>query len=229
MVRPSILFVGKHPWFFAVGLAGLVSVFPVLDLWTSGLFFNHSTANWTPRSNFMQFARSGVPPLIIGALLFCLVLWLAGKILRQQFWDMSGREAGFLLLTILLGPGLVVESILKVYSGRARPRDIAVFGGEDPFTPAIWLAEACSRNCSFVSGHAALAFWVTAFAFLFPVGRRRPILLMGIVCGLLMGLVRMAEGAHFLSDILFAGIIVVGINTYVAKLMLSNRNANDGA
>ncbi|MGB1876225.1 MAG: phosphatase PAP2 family protein [Rhodospirillaceae bacterium] len=226
-MRPSILFLGKHPWFFALGFAGLVSVFPVLDLWASGLFFNHSTSIWTPRSNLMQFARSGVPPLIIGALLFCLVLWLAGKILGQQFWDMSGRKAGFLLLTILLGPGLIVESLLKVYSGRARPRDITVFGGEEPFTPAIWLAESCSRNCSFVSGHAALAFWVTAFAFLFPVGQRRPLLVMGVVFGLLMGLARMAEGAHFLSDILFAGIIVVGINTYMAKLMLSNENARE--
>jgi membrane-associated phospholipid phosphatase len=42
-----------------------------------------------------------------------------------------------------------------------------------------------------------------------------------------MGLARMAEGAHFLSDILFAGIIVVGINTYMAKLMLSNENARE--
>ncbi len=78
-----------------------------------------------------------------------------------------------------------------------------------------------------MSGHAALAFWVTAFAFLFPVGQRRPLLVMGVVFGLLMGLARMAEGAHFLSDILFAGIIVVGINTYMAKLMLSNENARE--
>ena len=147
--------------------------------------------------------------------------------LGQSFWDITGRKAGFLLVTILLGPGLIVESFLKVYSGRARPRDIVAFGGDDPFTPAIWLAESCSRNCSFVSGHAALAFWVTAFAFLLPSGQRTILLVGGIVLGLLMGLARMAEGAHFLSDIIFAGLIVVGLNTYAAKLMLDRTSADE--
>ncbi|NKB45542.1 MAG: phosphatase PAP2 family protein [Alphaproteobacteria bacterium] len=210
----------------------MVSLFPEIDLWASALFFDRATMEWVSRSNLMQFARSGMPPLIIGALLFCLVLWLAGRVLQQQFWDMSGRKAGFLLATILLGPGLIVESVLKVYSGRARPRDITTFGGDDPFTPAIWLAESCSRNCSFVSGHAALAFWVTVFAFLLPVGQRSLMLMAGVVFGILMGLARMAEGAHFLSDIMFAGIIVVGLNMFAAKLMLGEddvRETSDGA
>ncbi|MBT4739164.1 MAG: phosphatase PAP2 family protein [Rhodospirillaceae bacterium] len=220
MLRSTASLVVRHHWFATVGLAVVVSVFPIMDLWASGFFFDRAATAWTPRSNVMQFARSGVPPLIIGALLFCLTLWIAGRIFGQLFWDMTGRKAGFLLATILLGPGLIVESFLKVYSGRARPRDIIAFGGDDPFTPAIWLADSCSRNCSFVSGHAALAFWVTAFAFLLPAGQRTLMLGAGIALGLLMGLARMAEGAHFLSDIIFAGLIVVGLNTYMAKVML---------
>lgn len=223
MIRRVGLTVLLHPWRYALAAAVIVSIFPSLDLWASGLFFDVSTSSWVPRSDVMQFARSGVPPLIIGTLLFFIFLWLAGRALGQTFWDVSGRKIGFLLISILTGPGLVVESLLKVRYGRARPRDVTVFGGDDPFTPVLWFADACERNCSFVSGHAALAFWTTAFAFLLPAQNRGPVFATGLVLGALMGLARMAEGAHFLSDVIFAGLIVVGLNVWLARLMLSDK------
>lgn len=232
MLRVILVQVIARPWWVAIGCAVLVSAFPQLDLWASSLFFDESSAVWTPRSNLMQFARSGVPPLIIGMLLFVLVLWVAGRVLNQCFWSVTGRKAAYLLTTLLIGPGLIVESILKVFHGRARPRDVVPFGGDDPFTSALWLSDACVRNCSFVSGHAALAFWVTAFAFLLPVGQRAPLIAAGVGLGVIMGLARMAEGAHFLSDIVFAGIIVVAINVLVSRLMLvpsTNVEVRDGA
>lgn len=221
-----------RPWWVAIVCAVLVSAFPLLDLWASGLFFDDNAAAWTPRSNLMQFARSGVPPLIIGMLLFVLILWMAGRVLGQSFWNVTGRKAAYLVTTLLIGPGLIVESFLKVFHGRARPRDVVPFGGDDPFTPALWISDACVRNCSFVSGHAALAFWVTAFAFLLPVGQRSPLIAAGVGIGLLMGIARMAEGAHFLSDIIFAGIIVVAVNIVLARLILvspTNVEVRDGA
>ena len=220
MLSVIIAQVIARPWWVAIVCAAVVSVFPQLDLWVSGLFFDGSAAAWTPRSNLMQFARSGVPSLIIGMLLFVLILWVAGRVLGQFFWSVTGRKAAYLVTTLLIGPGLIVESLLKVFHGRARPRDVVPFSGDDPFTPALWLSDACVRNCSFVSGHAALAFWVTAFAFLFPVGQRSPIIAAAVGIGLLMGIARMAEGAHFLSDIIFAGIIVVAVNIVLARLIL---------
>lgn len=214
--------IATRPWTASLCVAALVCVFPAVDLWMSAWFFDDGSTSWMPRSNLMQFARSGLPPIIIGGLLFVLILWAAGRLLGQGVWNITGRKAGYLLISLTVGPGLLVESVLKVYSGRARPRDVMPFGGDDPFTPALWLADACERNCSFVSGHAALAFWVTAFAFLFPVGERKPVLICGIGLGLLMGLARMAEGAHFFSDVVFAGLVVVGTNVVLAHVMLES-------
>lgn len=204
-----------------LGVGALLTVFPGLDLWTMSLFYDEAAGAWVQRSNLMQFARSGMPPLIIGVLLFAVVMGVAGRFIGQRIWDISGRKIMFLLVSLSLGPGLFIESILKSYWGRARPRDVVPFGGDDPFTPAVWIADSCARNCSFVSGHAGLAFWTTAFAFLLPAPHRAPVFCAGLCLGGLMGLARMAEGAHFLSDVLFAGLIVVGLNVWLAKRLLS--------
>lgn len=208
-----------HPWWLAVGLGVLVSLVPTIDLWFSGLYFSPDSGAWVPRSILMQFARSGLPPLIIGGLIFVVLLWAAGRVLNIVVWGITGRLTAYLIMTIGLGPGLIVESVLKTQSGRARPRDVTIFGGDAAFTPPLWMADACDRNCSFVSGHAALAFWTTAFAFLMPSAYRVPVIAAGVTLGAIMGLARIAEGAHFLSDVIFSGLIVTGLNVWIAGRM----------
>ncbi len=217
MIGQTASFLRAHPWGTALFCAAVLSLVPVIDLWFSTLFFGAELGTWVPRSALMQFARSGLPPLAIGALLFIVLIWIASRVIGGAIWGVTGRRTAYLVTSLLLGPGLIVESLLKTQSGRARPRDITIFGGDEPFTPALWMADSCERNCSFVSGHAALAFWVTAFAFLLPNAHRAHALTAGIVLGTLMGLVRIAEGAHFLSDVFYAGLIVVGLNVWLAR------------
>ena len=217
MRRHLFSFAHAHVWGLVLACAAMLSLVPVTDLWFSTLFFNPETVAWVPRSALMQFARSGLPPLAIGALVFVVVLWIAGRGLGGTIWGVTGHHTAYLATSLILGPGLIVESLLKTFSGRARPRDVTIFYGEHPFSPALWPADACERNCSFVSGHAALAFWITAFAFILPGPYRLPVLVGGICLGTLMGLARMAEGAHFLSDVFFAGLIVVGLNIWLAR------------
>ncbi|MGH7125190.1 MAG: phosphatase PAP2 family protein, partial [Stellaceae bacterium] len=82
-------------------------------------------------------------------------------------------------------------------------------------------ATACERNCSFVSGHAAAGFGLVAFSFLTLDRRRRRVLRAGAVAaGSLIGLARMAQGAHFLSDVVFAGLVVWGIAWVLAWALL---------
>jgi len=202
-----------------MGLAIILCIFPSTDIWFSSLFFDSETQEWVKRSNIMQFLRSGIPPLVIGTMIFYLLLWGAGHFLNFVMWNANSRNAGFLLVSLTVGPGLLVESILKTQLGRPRPRDTSLFGGQESFVSALWPVGSCERNCSFVSGHAALAFWATAFAFLLPPPYRLPVILAGLILGLIMGLARIAEGAHFLSDVVFAGIIVVGLNVWLARRM----------
>jgi membrane-associated phospholipid phosphatase len=110
-----------------------------------------------------------------------------------------------------LGPGLVVNTVLKDHWGRARPLQIEQFGGSRAFTPAPLPAAQCARNCSFPSGHAALGFSLLAFALLLPPGAaRRLATAAALGVGVLVGLARIAQGAHFLSDVVYAGLVVYG-------------------
>ena len=209
-------------WLIFLVLSIFTAVFPSVDLWVSSLFYETNSHHWVVRNEIMRFGRSGFPPMIIGVALFCGLIWLGGKFFNIVIWSLTGSKIFYLCSTLLIGPGIIVESILKVWSGRARPREIVEFGGQGIFTPALVFSEECQRNCSFVSGHAALGFWSTAIAFLFPRKYRILVFSLTIFIGLVMGLFRIMEGAHFISDVVFSGVIVIGINIYLANKILSD-------
>jgi lipid A 4'-phosphatase len=114
----------------------------------------------------------------------------------------------FLALAITAGPGLVVNGIFKELWQRARPYQVTEFGGSQKFTGAAVITDQCDNNCSFVSGHAACGFFLMSMALL-KNSRKRTWLAAGVVCGLLIGFARMADSAHWLSDVLWAGPITM--------------------
>ena len=68
------------------------------------------------------------------------------------------------------------------------------------------------HNCSFVTGHGAAGFYLITFALLMAPGRRRRMAMTGaVVLGALIGLGRMMQGAHWLSDVVFAGVFNIAI------------------
>jgi lipid A 4'-phosphatase len=212
-------------WFLPVWILALI---PSIDTAISAAFYQVGTGfTWAP-NGFLEFVRSNVPELIIGTFAGCVVAWGMTFVPVRWAWRITTPQIVYLALTLLIGPGLIVESALKPYWGRARPKDITEFGGSAAFTPPWQIADQCDKNCSFVSGHAAVAFWVTAYAFLLPA-RSRPVgLLIGIALGLGVGLVRMMQGAHFFSDIAFAGLIVLLVNETLARVILQRRKTVHG-
>jgi len=141
----------------------------------------------------------------------------------------------FLLVTLVLGPGLLVNGVLKENSGRARPVNVRPFGGPHTFTPAWVFADQCATNCAFVSGHAAVSAWPVAGAFIARRrGRRRAWLAGGLALGLAVGFGRMATGSHFLSDVLLAVLMVYLVCAACAALLarpgwMPQADAVDGA
>src|SRR5207245_414595 len=128
---------------------------------------------------------------------------------RKALWRLDRKELIFVTVATVLGPGLIANTVLKDHWGRARPYQVAEFGGERQFTPAPLPAAQCERNCAFVSGHAALGFSLVSFAFLLPFGRqRKTAIAAALAFGALVGLGRIAAGRHFLSDVVYAGLIV---------------------
>jgi membrane-associated phospholipid phosphatase len=73
-------------------------------------------------------------------------------------------------------------------------------------------ADQCPKNCAFVSGHAAMGFFLVTFAFLMASGYRRRAVFAGtIALGAAIGMARIGQGSHFLSDIVFAGLINIAV------------------
>ena len=117
-----------------------------------------------------------------------------------------GRGIILMLLTLALGPGLVTNLMLKENWSRPRPIDVAEFGGAEHFRPWWDPRGDCRRNCSFVAGEPSGAFWTLAPAVLVPPHWRALAYGALLAFGAAVGLLRMAAGAHFFSDVVFAGV-----------------------
>lgn len=116
------------------------------------------------------------------------------------------RRAAYLVVLLLLGPGLLVNVVFKDHWGRPRPRQIVQFGGTMEFHHP-WERGEAGTGKSFPSGHGGSAFYL-AMPF-FVLRRRRPRLAVrvytgGMLYGVLMGIARISQGGHFASDILWA-------------------------
>jgi lipid A 4'-phosphatase len=199
----------------------LFSLFPDVDLWASGLFYRAGTGfflgSWWP----VRAIYVAVPHLTEAIVVGVPALFLAGLLLRGRCWRIDARAAVFLLLALALGPGLLVNTALKDHWGRARPSQVTEYGGTRHFTPALLPSDQCQRNCSFPAGHPAIGFSLVSFAFLLraPRGRR---LAVGaaMAAGALIGVARMAQGGHFLSDVVFAGFLVLATSWLLYQLLI---------
>ncbi len=118
------------------------------------------------------------------------------------------RKWLFLALCLLTGPLVVANIGFKDHWGRARPRDVVEFAGAKAFTAPFPPASQCDYNCSFVSGEASSIFIVLFAAAMLFKSRSRNFVTSAIVLGGLAGLTRMAQGGHFLSDVIFAGVLM---------------------
>ena len=72
----------------------------------------------------------------------------------------------FMLITIALGPGLLVNAVFKDHWGRPRPRQVIELGGKYEFHP-VWTKGVSGRGKSFPCGHASMGyFFFVPFFFL---------------------------------------------------------------
>lgn len=182
--------------------------FPGIDLEVSRLFFI-GNRRFFGSIGWVKVLRNA----FAGSFYLCIAAVVAGLILtgaRGRSWlRLDFAQWAFLAIALAVGPGLVANAAFKDHWGRARPNAIVEFGGEKAFTPAAVPADQCDNNCSFVAGEAASVFLpFYAMALLLP---EQAVLLLaaGTVCGLAAGLVRVAQGGHFLSDVIFAAIFML--------------------
>ena len=183
-------------------------LFP-LDIQISSYFYHPELgagdAAW-PVQNlpFVQFCYKAAPILTMLVALPALFIVLFGGLLaRLKPWR---AHAAVVVLTVVLGPGLLVNGIFKEFLDRPRPVQTQDFGGEYPYAPPLMIGAAAGGK-SFPCGHCSAGFAVAALWLLWR--KRRPrlaaaALTLAVILGASMGFSRIAAGGHYLSDVLWA-------------------------
>lgn len=175
----------------------LLATVPAIDLSISRLFFHGGSF---PRDQWWQALLHDSLNWFIGLSLGVpTALYAFNRLLGKKVAAMCGRKLLYLFLVLALGAGLIVNTGLKDNFGRARPRDVAEFGGAKQFTPAFVMSHECRTNCSFSSGDAAGGFFSIALVFALA-RRRRAAMVAGLAVGVIESLARISSGAHFFSD-----------------------------
>jgi lipid A 4'-phosphatase len=211
-----------NPWFWAVLVLVPVTFIPTIDLTVSSWFFDPAAKLFPARSNiWAEWIRKDWPYLMFGMVSLVPILYLWGAAFKRPVLGITKMPALFLILSLVLGPGLVVNFTLKDHWGRPRPSTVTQFGGPFDYRMPLLPGGPCVKNCSFPSGHASLAYWLVAPALLAPVRRRKVTVSSAVFAGLVVGAVRVAQGGHFLSDILYAGIFTVGITYILYRFMIA--------
>ena len=183
----------------------LLVAFSGVDLQISRLFFDDGFQ--PARQGWVLLLQQAVNAFIVVSMTSVVGLYAVNRLWKRNLLEIDGRKVAYVFLVLIVGCGLIVNVALKDNFGRARPRDIAEFGGTQQFTPAFVMANGCSRNCSFSSGDAAGAFFALAFI---PLARRKRLAAVaGLGFGILVSVSRIASGAHFFSDTVVSFFVVV--------------------
>jgi len=161
----------------------------------------------------LLYHYGNIPALLVsvGALIALFLSYRRVKLLPYR------KLFAYLALAMVLGPGLIVNTIFKDHWGRPRPRDIVEFGGKYAYEAPLRM-EPESSGKSFPCGHATMGFYF--FSLGFALRHRRPRLsrvmfILATILGTMIGAARVLQGGHFTSDVIWAGGMI-----YLCSLLL---------
>lgn len=202
------------------GAMAAFAAFPQLDLEIARRFYVLEGGSFDARfDGGLKLARDlgyYLPMVVLG---LAVLAWLLGRLGVRLGWAPRGRAVLFLVLGFALGPGLLVNGVLKEVSHRPRPAQVAEFGGADAFKPWYRFDGACTRNCSFVSGETAGASWLAAPALLLPSLWRAIAMTAVALFTIAVAGLRLAFGGHFASDAIGAALVTLATIFALARLM----------
>jgi lipid A 4'-phosphatase len=182
-------------------------VFPRLDIAVGNLMQRgdgHFLLYYERNTYLFHLALQYVAPAIVIFFFAATIAWLR----RRPIWGITAWRALYVALVFAVGPGLLVNVLFKDNFHRPRPSTVQEFGGTTAYAPPFDLSGACDHNCSFVAGDPAIGFALLALALLLPAPWRGRAAAGAIALGAALGLMRMLQGSHFLSDVIFSGIVV---------------------
>jgi len=198
-----------------MAVSAVFYAYPGIDLTVSAWFYEADEGFTLQTSAPLVALRTSGEWLMRAVALLALV-----EIARRAWAQRPSRGPLWLLACLLVGPGLLVNGILKAYWGRPRPRQTDIFGGEAPYQKVWIVSDWCEQNCSFVSGEASSAFWLVALALLTPGPYRTPVTALATIYAAAVSLNRVAFGGHYLSDVVLAWLLCALVFLALARLIL---------
>jgi lipid A 4'-phosphatase len=183
-------------------LTWLIAVFK-LDIQLQQSFFNNHDWYLAQKQPWAWLYKYGTLPGIALAVISMIVFVTSYVYYRWIAWR---KYTLFILLSLLIGPGIIINSIFKDHWGRPRPRQIQEFGGKWNYHE-LWQPGIAGKGKSFPCGHSSMGFYLVTLYYLF---RRRnkwvgnSALAVAIIYGTMIGIARMIQGGHFASDVVWS-------------------------
>ena len=192
--------------FAVIGM--LVTLGPTLDLFISNFFYFGDRQFLLQSYSFVTILfRKTLIPIILIYILIVPIFSIALPIKKVFFgYVFSIRDILYIWFCLFINLIIIINVLLKTFWGRARPNDVLHFGGVDYFTPWYKISDSCLSNCSFVSGDASVGF---SLLVLFFLTKKNIYCYLSIVFGSFLGIIRIAEGGHFLSDVVFSNLVII--------------------
>lgn len=195
-------------------LALFVIASPRLDQFVAVLPYNNITHQFYGENALWCQIIYRLVPIITTT---CLIIPAVFLFMSRNNKLMFTRAKYFALViyaSIWIGPGIIVNNVFKDHWGRARPYQVLRDGRT--FTPFWQPNFAHPTDNSFPSGHASVGFFMGVP--LLAIRRRKSGIVLSLIGGTVIGLVRILEGGHYLSDVVFAGIMVYLVTAMVMWL-----------
>jgi membrane-associated PAP2 superfamily phosphatase len=219
----------KHPGFIhqqlkILLLAGiaLLLVFELtnLDIWINNFFYNSELKVFSLRDHpFMtQVMHHGFKNAmyVFGIASILLGIWF----LKKRKTLLLKKHVALGSFGVIFIPAIVAS--LKQITNKHCPWSLDIYGGQVPYTGLFetHLSHLGTGQC-FPAGHPAGGFmwfsWAMALWFIYP-RLAKIILLIAIVLGLILGISRMMQGAHFLSHVLWTAWVAWALSLILAIL-----------
>lgn len=158
-----------------------------------------------------------IPAIILAILLFAALVYFLVK--KDVSFFRKYRKSALVLLLLVISE-LVLVNVLKMVWARPRMRSIEGF---EQFK--YWWQVNGFKNLeefkSFPSGHTANAFaMIAGVSFIASEDGKKKWMLFAFTWGSLTALSRVVLGAHFLSDVIFGGIVTVVLYRIINKLII---------